>query len=85
MKFPAAFFRIAACVWCATFAALADEVDDFIRSAMQRQHIPGLSLAVVKRGDVTKSAAYVSIAIHHQNLHRHRHPDARGTGQNSRR
>jgi CubicO group peptidase (beta-lactamase class C family) len=33
-------------------------VDDYIRAEMDRQHIPGLSLAVVKVGKVQKSAAY---------------------------
>ena len=36
----------------------ADEVDDYIVAQMQQQHIPGLALAVVNRGQIEKSAAY---------------------------
>ena len=36
----------------------ADKVDDYVREQMEKQHIPGLALAVVKDGKVEKSAAY---------------------------
>jgi CubicO group peptidase (beta-lactamase class C family) len=36
----------------------ADEVDDFVRAEMQKQEIPGLSLAVVKAGVIEKVAGY---------------------------
>jgi CubicO group peptidase (beta-lactamase class C family) len=36
----------------------ADRIDDYIRKQMQRQHIPGLSLAVVKDGKVIKAKGY---------------------------
>ena len=36
----------------------ADEVDEFVQAEMKKQHIPGLSLAVVKHGVVEKSAGY---------------------------
>lgn len=39
-------------------AASADEVDDYIRNEMDRQHIPGLSLAVVKSGALERTAGY---------------------------
>jgi len=39
-------------------AARADQIDEYIQSEMQRQHIPGLSLAVVKAGQVVKAGAY---------------------------
>ena len=38
--------------------AYADAVDDYIKAEMQRRHIPGLSLAVVKEGRVEKVAGY---------------------------
>lgn len=41
-----------------TTVARADETDDFIKAEMQRQRIPGLSLAVVKDGEITKAAGY---------------------------
>ncbi|WP_419161152.1 serine hydrolase domain-containing protein [Candidatus Palauibacter sp.] len=39
-------------------AGPADEVDDFIRGEMERQNIPGLSLAVVRHGENVKAAGY---------------------------
>lgn len=39
-------------------AARADEIDDYLRRQMERQQIPGLSLAVVKDGKVIKAAGY---------------------------
>ncbi len=38
--------------------ARADEVDAYIASAMQAQHIPGLSLAVVREGRIVKAKGY---------------------------
>lgn len=35
-----------------------DEVDEAVREEMQRQHIPGVSIAVVRGGRVIKSAGY---------------------------
>lgn len=44
------------------FAALnysnADSVDDYVNSQMKRQHVVGLSLAVVKDGDLVKAKGY---------------------------
>lgn len=42
----------------ATSAVQADKVDDYIRAQMRWQHIPGLSLAVVKNGVVTKAKGF---------------------------
>src|SRR5262245_2554867 len=39
-------------------AARADQVDDYVRAEMAKQHIPGLALAVVKNGSIVKSQAY---------------------------
>jgi len=38
--------------------AWADEVDDYVQAEMKKQHIPGLSLAVVKNGEREKVAGY---------------------------
>src|SRR5689334_305798 len=38
--------------------ARADNTDDFIKAEMQRQHIPGLSLAVIKDGKILKVEGY---------------------------
>src|SRR5579883_1318379 len=39
-------------------AAHADKIDDYVRGQMQEQHIPGLSLAVVRNGKVVKAKGY---------------------------
>lgn len=36
----------------------ADEVDDYVRSEMLEQHVPGLSLAVVRNGRIVKANGY---------------------------
>jgi CubicO group peptidase (beta-lactamase class C family) len=40
------------------FVSQADETDDFIRSELKRQNIPGLSLVVIKDGEIIKAAGY---------------------------
>jgi len=42
----------------ATAIAHADRADDFIRAEMRRQNIPGLSLVVLKNGEVVKAQGY---------------------------
>ena len=42
----------------ASAAAQGDKTDDFIKAQMKRQNIPGLSLVVVKDGQIIKSAGY---------------------------
>jgi CubicO group peptidase (beta-lactamase class C family) len=42
----------------ASGVARADQIDDFIRTEMQKQHLPGLSLAVVKDGKIVKVEGY---------------------------
>ena len=42
----------------ATVVAQADQTDDFIRAEMRRQNIPGLSLVVLKHGEVIKAEGY---------------------------
>ena len=39
-------------------AMRADEADDYIQREMKQQHIPGLSLAIVKEGKLVKTAGY---------------------------
>jgi len=41
-----------------TTAVRADKVDDYVKAEMQKQRIPGLSLAVVKEGKVIKAEGY---------------------------
>jgi D-alanyl-D-alanine carboxypeptidase len=42
----------------AAVAAQADKVDDYVKAEMQRQHIPGTSIAVIKDGKVIKAEGY---------------------------
>lgn len=39
-------------------AQTADKVDDFIKAEMQKQHIPGVALAVIKDGKIIKTKGY---------------------------
>lgn len=39
-------------------AQTADKVDDFINAEMQKQHIPGVALAVMKDGKIIKTRGY---------------------------
>jgi D-alanyl-D-alanine carboxypeptidase len=41
-----------------TPAAHADSIDDYVTAQMEKQHIPGLSLAVIKEGKVVKAKGY---------------------------
>jgi D-alanyl-D-alanine carboxypeptidase len=42
----------------ATVVARADKTDDFIKAEMKSQNIPGLSIVVVKDGEIVKRAGY---------------------------
>src|SRR5215475_14256606 len=46
--------------WLTAFTAFAqaDKVDDFVNAEMQKRHIPGVSIAVVKNGEVIKATGY---------------------------
>jgi CubicO group peptidase (beta-lactamase class C family) len=49
------------CILLLSFSALAQsdkEIDQFVLAEMQRKHIPGVTLAVVKEGKVIKSKGY---------------------------
>jgi CubicO group peptidase (beta-lactamase class C family) len=46
------------CLAGAAAGRAADRVDDYVRAEMRKQHIPGLSLAVVKDGKVIKAKGY---------------------------
>ena len=43
----------------------ADKVDDYVKAELQRQRIPGLSLAVVKEGKVIKAEGYGLANVEH--------------------
>jgi CubicO group peptidase (beta-lactamase class C family) len=44
----------------------ADKVDDFVKAEMQKQRIPGLSIAVVKEGKIVKAEGYGLANVEHQ-------------------
>src|SRR5438876_1313663 len=46
--------------------AIATKVDDYIKAEMQRQHIPGLSLAVLKDGQIILAKGYGFANVEHQ-------------------
>jgi CubicO group peptidase (beta-lactamase class C family) len=43
-----------------TIPAYADKVDDFVKAKMERNHIPGVAVAVIRNGKVEKLANYGS-------------------------
>jgi D-alanyl-D-alanine carboxypeptidase len=45
-------------VFVLTGTARADKVDDYVKAEMQRQRIPGISIAVMKGGEVIKAEGY---------------------------
>ena len=55
-------FRITAALLislsCATVCAKADEVDSYVETQMRSFHIPGISLAVVRDGQIVKAQGY---------------------------
>jgi D-alanyl-D-alanine carboxypeptidase len=52
------FVLCLAATGAASVPSRADKVDDYVRAEMQKQSIPGLSLAVVKDGKVVKAEGY---------------------------
>lgn len=42
----------------AVITGWADQVDDYVKSAMEKQHIPGVSIAVIKNGKIVKTQGY---------------------------
>jgi CubicO group peptidase (beta-lactamase class C family) len=45
-------------LFTATVAVRADKVDDYVKAEIQRQRIPGVSIAVIKEGKVIKAEGY---------------------------
>ena len=59
------FYFVLAFLLTITTTARADKVDDFVKAEMQRQHIAGLSIAVVKEGKVIKAEGYGLANLEH--------------------
>jgi CubicO group peptidase (beta-lactamase class C family) len=45
-------------LFTATIAARADKIDDYIKAEMQKQHVPAVSLAVIRDGKIVKVEGY---------------------------
>ncbi len=45
-------------LFCSVNLVYADEVDDYVKSQMQKRHIPGFQLAVVREGKIIKVQSY---------------------------
>jgi D-alanyl-D-alanine carboxypeptidase len=58
MKSRNAAWTFGALALLASTPALADGVDDYVQAEMLKQHIPGLSLAVLRNGQPVKTAGY---------------------------
>jgi len=52
-------------ILAAAVALRADEIDDYVKSQMQRQHIPAISIAVIKDGSLIKAERYGLADIEH--------------------
>jgi len=52
----ARFLVLAGCLLAAS--AQGDEIDRYVETQLQRQHIPGLALAVIRDGRVVKMGSY---------------------------
>ncbi|MEW6213019.1 MAG: serine hydrolase [Acidobacteriota bacterium] len=58
-----AFFTIIF-ISSAAFAQV-DKIDDYVKAEMEKQKIPGLSIAVVKNGEIVKAAGYGMANLEH--------------------
>ncbi len=58
MRHRRSAYFLVAFLLAAPLAALCDPADDFLRAEMARQRIPGLSLVVLRNGEVIKAAGY---------------------------
>jgi CubicO group peptidase (beta-lactamase class C family) len=62
---PRALLAALVFLTAAPFVA-ADAVDDFVRNEMKEQKVPGLTLAVVHKGEVVKAEGYGLANVEHQ-------------------
>ena len=46
--------------------ALNTRIDDFVRAEMQRQHVPGVAIGIVKNGAIVKAQGYGYANLEHQ-------------------
>lgn len=58
MKSKRTLFSALLLLLVAVVAVRADKVDDHVKAMMEKQHIPGVALAVVKDGQIVKAEGY---------------------------
>ena len=63
MKKPVLFLI---CLLFLTNRVFADAVDDFVQKEMEKRRIPGLSIAVLKNGEIVKTAGYGFANLEHK-------------------
>jgi CubicO group peptidase (beta-lactamase class C family) len=56
---------VAAVLLAAAIAVRADDVDEYVKSAMQKQHIPAVTVAIIKDGALVKAEAYGRANLEH--------------------
>jgi CubicO group peptidase (beta-lactamase class C family) len=59
------YFAILFLLFFSSFAS-AEETDDFVQQQMEKQHIPGLALVVIHKGQTVKSRGYGMANLEHQ-------------------
>lgn len=57
---------LAVCLFLVARTAHADKVDDLVRAEMEKQRVPGLSIAVVQDGKVVKAQGYGFANLEHK-------------------
>src|ERR1700754_3994242 len=67
MKRPACLFLLLLLsVTCFAQDGISTKIDDYIRTEMQTQQIPGVSLAVIKNGEIVLARGYGLANVEHQ-------------------
>src|SRR5690242_3534340 len=54
------------CLILTGISARADEIDSYIRGEMEQQHIPGVSMAVLRQGKPLRSQGYGYAELEHK-------------------
>ena len=57
---------LGAALLCAVSPGRADRVDDYVRSELDRQRVPGVAVAVIQNGKVVKAAGYGFANLEHR-------------------
>ena len=66
-RFSFLLFLILVCsIACLAQDGVASKVDDYVRAEMQAQQIPGLSLAVINKGEIVLARGYGLANVEHQ-------------------